>query len=466
MLNSLKDNWLFNVRADVLAGITATLALIPDSIAFSFIAGVNPMVGIYSSICILLLISFFGGRPGMISAAAGSMSVLMIALVSEHGIQYLFAATILTGIIQLLMGLFKLGKLMNFVPHAVITGFINALAILIFLAQFRNFQGESWPMYLMVAGTLAIIYLFPYLTKAIPSPLVAVVIMMIATLIWDLPLRNVGQVAEIVPSLPSFLIPDIPFTWETLRIILPFSLSLAVVGYSETLLTQAIIDDMTHSKTSRNKEITGQGIANVVTGFFGGMAGCALVAESAINVKLGGRGRLSTLSAAVFLLILIQLFGTYVSLIPMAALVGVMMMVCYEIFDWSYIRQIPKLPKNEVFVMIATVAVVVYTHDLAIGVLVGVLISALIYAYKAASQVEVSQTIQDNEQTIHIKGPLFFVSANELMEQMDIHHDYEKVTLDLTNARVTDHTASLILKRLEEKLRNNGKEVQLLLKAP
>lgn len=463
MLNLLKLPALggISLRAEVLAGVTATLALIPDSIAFSFIAGVNPMVGIYSSICILLLITVFGGRPGMISAAAGSMAVLMISLVTEHGIQYLFAATILTGIIQLLMGVCKLGKLMNFVPHAVITGFINALAILIFLAQLRNFQGESWPMYAMVAGTLVIIYVFPRLTRKVPSPLVAIIAMMVISLIWHLPIRTVGEIAEITPSLPSFLIPSIPFTWETLWIIFPYALSLAIVGYSETLLTQAIVDDMTHTKTSRDKEIRGQGIANIITGFFGGMAGCALVAESAINVKLGGRGRISTLTAALSLLLLIQLFGTYVSLIPMAALVGVMMMVCYEIFDWNYLKQIPKLPKNEVFVMLATVAVVVYTHDLAIGVLLGVLLSALIYAYKSASRVEVIKEQSGQEHVIRIRGPLFFLSANELLDNIEVEGNYRKLTLDLTGAHVTDHTSSLILKRIEEKLKNNGKDVAI-----
>jgi sulfate permease, SulP family len=462
LLQSIKRSWFSHVRADVLAGITATLALIPDSIAFSFIAGVNPMVGLYSSICILLLISFFGGRPGMVSAAAGSMSVLMITLVSSHGIQYLFAATILTGVLQLLMGVFKLGRLMNFVPHAVITGFINALAILIFLAQLPYFQGEGWLMYLMVVGTLAVIYIFPLFVKSIPSPLVAVAIMLAITYWADLPMKTVGHFAEITPTLPSFFLPQIPWTLETLLIIFPYSLSLAIVGYSETLLTQNIIDEMTSEKTDKNQEIKGQGIANFVTGFFGGMAGCALVAESAINIKLGGRGRLSTLTAGLFLLFLILVMGEVVSLIPMAALVGVMMMVCYEIFDWRYVRTIPKLPPGEVFVMIATVAVTLYTHDLAIGVLVGVLLSALLFLATAASRVEIlHETIGDAEH-IRIRGILFFVSANELAERLNLDIQSQQVTIDLREAQVWDHTARTVVSKVTTALQNNGKTVRVL----
>lgn len=461
MLNRIKQTWFSNIRADVLAGITATLALIPDSIAFSFIAGVNPMVGIYTSVCILLIISFFGGRPAMISAAAGSMAVLMTLLVAEHGIQYLFAATILTGILQFLMGVFKLGKLMNFVPHAVIKGFINALAILIFLAQLPNFTGQSWPMYAMVAGTLAIIYLFPLLTKAVPSPLIAVIIMTVLAVGLGWKMTTVGDTATIVPSLPSFLIPDVPWTLETLLIILPYSISLALVGYTETLLTQDIIDDMTRSKTSKNKEMAGQGIANTVTGFFGGMAGCALVAESAINVKLGGRGRLSTLVAALFLLLLVQLLGDVVSLIPMAALVGVMMMICYEIFDWKYVGGLHRIPKAEALVMIVTVAVTVFTHNLAFGVIAGVLLSVILFAYKA-SLIRVDQEITGSTVVYRVHGQLFFASANDLLDRIDIHSAPAHVTLDLTRAHIWDHAAELALHKATSRLEELGKQVEVL----
>jgi SulP family sulfate permease len=377
----------------------------------------------------------------------------------------LFAATILTGIIQFLMGVFRLGKLMNFVPHSVIIGFINALAILIFMAQLPNFIGQSWSMYAMVAGTLAIIYLFPLLTKAIPSPLVAVVIMTLVTLGFGLQMGTVGDTATIVPSLPSFLIPDIPWTLDTLLIILPYAVSLAIVGYSETLLTQEIIDDMTRTKTSKNKEIIGQGIANTITGFFGGMAGCALVAESAINVKLGGRGRLSTLVAGVFLLLLVQVMGEVVSLIPMAALVGVMMMICYEIFDWSYLRNIHRVPRTEALIMMITVAATLITHNLAYGVLIGVLISAILFAYKA-SRIHVTEESGEAEIIYRVHGQLFFVSANDMLDRIDVQPVQNEVKIDLTKARVWDHTARLALDKAVSRLKENGKNVELIHAAP
>lgn len=382
---SWREQWTSNVSVNVLAGITATLALVPDSLAFSFMAGVPPVVGIYASICILLVITFLGGRPGMISAAAGSMAVLMLTLVKEHGIEYLFAATVLTGVIQYFMGVFKLGKLMRFVPSGVLTGFINALAIMIFLSQLRYFKGESWVMYALVAVTLGIIYLVPRFFKAIPSPLIAVVLLTLT--VWAFGMGDVtriGDIAEIDASLPSFLLPDIPFSWDTLWIILPYSLSLAVVGYTETMLTHNLLDEMTGEKTDKNREMRGQGIANIVAGFFGGMAGCALVAESVLNVKMGGRNRLSTLVAALFLLLLVVLLGDLLSLVPMAALVGIMLMVCIAIFDWNSVFRMNRLPVGETGVMVVTVGAVLLTHDLAVGVLAGVLVSIIWFAVKAS----------------------------------------------------------------------------------
>nr|WP_276316196.1 solute carrier family 23 protein [Paenibacillus lignilyticus] len=364
---------------NVLAGMTATLALIPDSLAFSFMAGVPPQVGIYATICILLVITLLGGRPGMISAAAGSMSVLMLTLVKEHGIAYLFAATVLTGVIQYLMGVFKLGKVMRFVPQPVLTGFVNALAILIFLSQLRYLADASFMMYVLIAAALLIIYMLPRYFKAVPSPLVAVALLTV--LVWALGISDVtriGDIAAIDASLPSFLLPDIPFTWETFFIILPYSLSLAVVGFTETMLTQNLLDEMTGEKTDKDREMRGQGIANFIAGFFGGMAGCALVAESVLNVKMGGRNRLSMLVAAVFLLLLVVVLGDLLALIPMAALIGIMLMVCIAIFDWKSVFKMRSVPASETIVMVVTVASVVLTHDLAIGVIVGVILSFLI----------------------------------------------------------------------------------------
>ncbi|WP_227872255.1 SulP family inorganic anion transporter [Paenibacillus albus] len=374
-----RAQWTTDVRLNVLAGMTATLALIPDSLAFSFMAGVPPQVGIYATVCILLVITFLGGRPGMISAAAGSMAVLMLTLVKEHGIAYLFAATVLTGIIQYLMGVFKLGKLVNYVPQPVLTGFVNALAIMIFMSQLRYLTDGSWMMYVLVAAALLIIYVLPRYFKAVPSPLAAVAVLTLVVWVFGIgDVTRIGDIAAIDASLPSFLLPDVPLSWDTFFIILPYSLSLAVVGFTETMLTQNLLDEMTGEKTDKNKEMRGQGIANFIAGFFGGMAGCALVAESVLNVKMGGRNRLSMLVAALFLLLLVVVLGDLLSLIPMAALVGIMLMVCVAIFDWKSVFQVHKVPAAETIVMVVTVGSVVVTHDLAVGVIAGVIVSALL----------------------------------------------------------------------------------------
>ncbi|MFD1955039.1 SulP family inorganic anion transporter [Paenibacillus thailandensis] len=383
MASSWRRQWTKDVRLNLLAGMTATLALVPDSLAFSFMAGVPPIVGIYATICILLVITFLGGRPGMISAAAGSMAVLMTGLVKEHGIQYLFAATVLTGVLQYAMGLLKLGRLMRYVPGGVLKGFVNALAILIFMSQLQYFTGASWLMYVLVAVTLAIIYIVPRYFKAVPSPLLAVAVLTFG--VWALDLTGVQlirDIADIDASLPSFIFPDVPWTWDTLLIILPYSLSLAVVGFTETMLTQDMIDKETGEQTDKNKEMRGQGAANVVAGFFGGMAGCALVAESVLNVKAGGTSRLSTLAAALFLLLLTVLLGDVLALVPMAALAGIMLMVCVSVFDWKTVTQIRSIPVKETVVMLVTVVSVVWTHDLAIGVVAGTILH---YAWSAAT---------------------------------------------------------------------------------
>jgi len=377
-MNKLRSTWLFNIRGDVLAGITITLALIPDSIAFSFIAGVNPMIGLFSTVILMLIISFAGARPAMATAAAGSMAVLMTPLVLAHGVEYLFAASILTGLIMLLMGYLRMGRLMRFIPHAVVTGFINSLAILIFLNQLKLFVNGTMLMYVLVIITLLIIYLLPLLTKAIPSPLVAVASLTAFTAILHLPLLKIKDQAHIVTTLPIPGLPDIPFTWETLWIIAPFAISLAVVGYTESLLTQDIIDEMTETKTNKERELKGLGFANTVSGFFGGMAGCALVAESIINVKIGGRGRLSTLVGGAMLLALILLFGDVVNIIPVAALVGVMLMICYEIMDWKSVLQVRSRPAKDSAIMLVTVVASISTDNLAIGVFTGVLVSVLL----------------------------------------------------------------------------------------
>ncbi len=335
MIQTVKKEWFSNIQGDVLAGIVVALALIPEAIAFSIVAGVDPMVGLYASFCMAVVIAFVGGRPGMISAATGAMALLMVTLVKEHGVEYLFAATILTGIIQIIFGALKLGTLMKFVPRSVMVGFVNSLAILIFLAQLPQFSGESWGMYAMVAGGLLIIYVLPKITTAIPSPLVSIIVITALAIFTGSEVRTVGDMGELKQTLPFLGIPEVPFNLETLLIILPTSLMLAMIGLLESLLTASIVDDMTDTSSNKNKEARGQGIANIVTGFFGGMASCAMIGQSVINVKSGGRGRLSSLVAGAFLMFLIMVLGDIVIQIPMAALVAVMFMVAIGTFDWK-----------------------------------------------------------------------------------------------------------------------------------
>ncbi|MCB1565382.1 MAG: SulP family inorganic anion transporter, partial [Xanthomonadales bacterium] len=325
--STLGREWFGNIRGDVLAGLVVALALIPEAIAFSIIAGVDPKVGLYASFCIAVVIAFTGGRPGMISAATGAMALVMVTLVREHGLQYLLAATLLTGVLQIIAGALKLGSLMRFVSRSVITGFVNALAILIFMAQLPELIDVPWTVYAITAAGLGIIYLFPYLTRAVPSPLVAIVSLTILSIWLGLDIHRVGDMGELPDSLPQFLLPDVPLTWDTLAIIFPVSATLAVVGLLESLLTAQIVDDLTDTSSNKNRECAGQGIANIAAGLLGGMAGCAMIGQSVINVKSGGRGRLSALVAGSVLLVLVVYGSEWVSQIPMAALVAVMIMV-------------------------------------------------------------------------------------------------------------------------------------------
>ena len=382
MLSTIREQWFSNIRGDVLAGIVVALALIPEAIAFSIIAGVDPKVGLYASFCIAVVISFVGGRPGMISAATGAMALLMVTLVKEHGLQYLLAATILTGFIQILAGYLKLGALMRFVSKSVVIGFVNALAILIFMAQLPELTNVTWHVYAMTIGGLAIIYLFPYIPvigKLLPSPLICIVLLTLFALLIGLDVRTVGDMGQLPDTLPIFLLPDIPLNLETLAIILPYSLGLAAVGLLESMMTATIVDDLTDTNSDKNRECKGQGVANIASGFLGGMAGCAVIGQSIINVKSGGRTRLSTFSAGVFLLIMVVFISDWLKVIPMAALVAVMIMVSIGTFNWDSLRNIRQYPLSSNIVMIVTVIVVVATHNLAYGVLVGVLLSAVVY---------------------------------------------------------------------------------------
>ncbi|MBW4600159.1 MAG: SulP family inorganic anion transporter [Calothrix sp. FI2-JRJ7] len=368
---------LANIKTEVLAGITVALALIPESLAFAAIAKVPPMVALYTSFCIAISISIFGGRPAMISAATGSMSLLMTTLVEKYGIEYLFAATILTGIIQFFIGLFKLGNFFSFIPKTVVAGFVNALGILIFIAQIQLFAGEALPMYFMVAGTLAIVYLLPRFTKAIPSPLVAIVVMTVIAMTTGADVRRVGDIGTITNQLPLLHLPHVDLSLQTLSIILPYSIPLAMVGLLESLLTADLLDETTQTKSSKNHEASGQGIANIITGFFGGMAGCGMVGQSIINNRCGGRSRLSTFVSGAFLLVLIFVLKDIVVKIPMAALVGVMIMVAFETFDWKSLKLFRELAPSQAVIMPITMVFALWTHDLAKGVVVGLVVSGL-----------------------------------------------------------------------------------------
>lgn len=462
MLHKLKNTWFFNVRGDVLAGITVALALIPEAIAFSIIAGVDPMVGLHASFCIAVIISITGGRPGMISAATGAMAVLMVTLVADHGIEYLYAATILTGIIQFLMGTLKLGRFITFVPHSVVIGFVNALAILIFMTQLVQFEDVTWVMYALVAATLAIIYGLPLLTKAVPSALVAIVVMTCVTVFGGIQVNTVGDMGEITRSLPLFHIPDVLFNWETLMIILPVSFTMALVGLLESLLTATILDEATETKSDKNREVRGQGIANAITGFFGGMAGCAMIGQSVINVKSGGRGRLSTLVAGLFLLFLIMVLGDVVKSIPMAALVGVMFMVSIGTFDWGSILNVRKIPLTDTIIMVITVAVVVYTHDLARGVMVGVVLSALIFGWRMAKLHADKHVTEQGIKHYRIRGQMFFGTMSHFAELFDPQGDPEHIVIDLGSSHVWDHSAVTAIGKVLVKYETLGKTVTIV----
>ena len=460
MVEKIKKEWFSNIKGDVLAGIVVALALIPEAIAFSIIAGVDPMVGLYASFCIAVIIAFVGGRPGMISAATGAMALLMLPLVRDHGLEYLLAATILTGVIQLIFGIFKIAKVMKFIPRAVMIGFVNALAILIFMAQVPHFIGISNMTYVFVAITLLIVYIVPRFFKAIPAPLLAIILLTTVAIYGNIDLRTVGDLGEISKTLPVFLIPDIPFTWETFMIILPYSFALAIVGLLESLLTASIVDDMTDTESDKNRESRGQGIANIINGFFGGMAGCAMIGQSVINVKSGGRGRLSTFVAGAFLMFLIIVLGDLVVQIPMPVLVGIMIMVSIGTFDWSSFSYLVKAPKTDAVVMLVTVGIVVATNDLSKGVIAGVILSAIFFVAKI-SKIKVQDISKSGTLTFKVKGQLFFASVDDFVDAFDYRVKNEKITIDFTEAHVWDDSAVGAIDKVILKYKENNNTVFL-----
>ncbi|MDQ2107871.1 MULTISPECIES: SulP family inorganic anion transporter [unclassified Vibrio] len=467
MLQNIKRDWLSNVRGDVLAGLVVALALIPEAIAFSIIAGVDPKVGLYASFSMAVVIAFTGGRPGMISAATGAMALLMVTLVKEHGLEYLLAATLLTGVLQIAAGYLKLGNLMRFVSRSVVTGFVNALAILIFMAQLPELTNVTWHVYVMTLAGLGIIYLFPYVPvigKILPSPLVCIITLTIIAISFGIDIRTVGDMGDLPDTLPIFLWPDVPLNLETLLIILPYSAGLAVVGLLESMMTATIVDDLTDTDSDKNRECKGQGVANIATGFLGGMAGCAMIGQSIINVKSGGRGRLSTFVAGILLLIMVVFLSDWLSLIPMAALVAVMIMVSIGTFSWSSIRDLKSHPLSTNIVMISTVIVVVMTHNLAIGVGVGVLLAALFFANKIGRFMVIKSDLAENgsQRTYRVVGQVFFASSDQFINSFDFKEALDHVTIDLSAAHFWDITAVSSLDKVVIKFRREGAEVTLI----
>ena len=461
--HSLKDSWFSNVRGDLLAGMVVALALIPEAIAFSIIAGVDPKVGLYASFCIAVVIAFVGGRPGMISAATGAMALLMVTLVRDHGLEYLFAASILTGVFQIGVGVLKLGRYIRFVSRSVMTGFVNSLAILIFLAQMPELIGANWQTFALVAAGLAVIYGLPRLTKAVPSALVAIVLLS-AFVIWSgLDVRTVGDMGEMPSTFPMFHIPMVPFSWETFAIIAPISATLAFVGLLESLLTANLLDDITDTPSDKDRETRGQGIANIAAGFFGGMAGCAMIGQSIINVTSGARGRLSTLWAGLFLLFLILVLQDWVAQIPMAALVAVMIMVSVGTFDWGSLTRLRSTPVQSSIVMLATTGTVVLTHDLSKGVVLGVVLSAIFFIRKVGKTVVVEEveTPEDGHLKYRVTGNLFFASADVFTASFEYHGHPTHVEIDMSGAHLWDLTGVAAVDKVVFRYRRIGAKVRV-----
>jgi SulP family sulfate permease len=457
---SAREQWLANPRRDLLAGTVVALALIPEAIAFSIIAGVDPAVGLYASFVIAVTIAFVGGRPAMISAATGAMALLMLGLVKEHGLQYLFAASLLCGLIQFVVGLLRLGRYVKFVSRSVMTGFVNSLAILIFLAQIPELIGANLQTYAMVAAGLAIIYGFPLITKAVPAPLVAIVVLSAVAIATGLDVRTVGDMGEMPKALPKFGLPDVPLTWETLTIIGPVALTLAFVGLLESLLTANLLDDLTDTPSDKDRETRAQGIANVLSPLFGGMAGCAMIGQSIINVTSGARGRLSTLWAGLFLLFLILVLQDWVAQIPMAALVAVMIMVSIGTFDWGSVRRLRSTPMQSSVVMITTTVTVVATHDLSKGVVLGVLLSAVFFMRKVGKTIRVEEVESpEGELRYRVSGQLFFASADLFAASFEHHGHPRRVEIDLSDAHLWDLTGVAAVDKVVFRYRRQGAEV-------
>ncbi len=460
-----------NAKNDILSGLTVALALVPEAVAFALLAGLNPLVGLYAAFTIGLVTSIIGGRPGMISGATGAIAVVIGTLVALHGVEYLFAAVVLTGLIQIVFGLLKMGKFIRLVPHPVFLGFVNGLAIVIFLAQVKQFKiADEWitgtPLLLMlviVAITMTIIHFLPKLTRAVPSTLVAIVIGTVAVLFLGLDTRTVGDIAPIGGIFPPFHLPDVPLNFEMLKIVFPYAIVMAMVGLIESLLTLNLIDDLTETIGQPNRECIGQGVANTVTGLFGGMGGCAMVGQSLINIKSGGRGRLSGIVASVILLFFILYLSKYIEMIPIAVLIGVMMMVVIGTFEWGSFRLFGKVPVPDIIIGISVAVITVLTDNLALAVIAGVVMSALSFAWESAGKIHsVEESESDGKKTYILHGALFFASINTFQAIFSPKQDPENVYIDFQDSRVMDHSAIQAIDKLADRYQKAGKTLHLM----
>ena len=455
-----KKEWLGNLRGDVLAGLVSSFAVIPEVVGFCIVAGISPMMGLYASFWLTVLMAFLGGRPAMISAAAGSMALVIVSLVRDYGPEYLMAATILCGVIMFVLGALGIGNLIKLIPNTVQIGFVDALAILIFSSQLGNFEGEGWQMFALVALGIAIIYFFPYVTTAVPSTLVAVVVVTAIAITMHVDVRTIGDMGTITATLPPFHIPEVPLNMETFMIVLPYSASLAIVGLSETLLTSKVIDEMTDTEGDRNRECRGLGIANIVSGFFSGTCGCAMIGQAIVNVNSGGRGRLSNFVSGSFLMVLIFLLNDLMVQIPLAALTAVMITVSISTFDWGALKRLPHMPKSDALVVVLVVAVVAATNNLAYGVVLGLALTAVFFALHMAN-LSVREDRDGKTIVYNVRGQLFFASTEAFTQALDFHNNARTVILDFTNARIWDESAATAIRGAIMHFENNGNQVQI-----
>lgn len=460
-MTNIKAEWTSNIKGDLIAGVVVCMALIPESIGFSIVAGVDPMVGVYGSFSIALITSIFGGRPGLISGAAGAMALVLASLVKSHGIEYMLAATVLTGLLQVVLGFLKIGNLMRFIPKPVMIGFVNALGIMMFTSQLPHLKGGP-VLLLLAAFGVAIIYLLPKINSSIPAPIISIVIITLIATVFKMDIKVLGDMGNITNSLPRFLIPSIPFNLETLKIILPYALSLSIVGIVESLLTAQLIDELTDTPSDKNRECVGQGLGNVVVGFFGGIAGCGMIGQSILNHKYGGRGRLSTLTSGTAMLLVIILLNKIVVTVPVVSFAAVMIVVSISTFNWQSVRRLVKVPKSDTLVMLSTVIVVLLTDNLAYGVIAGTILSAIAFASKI-SEIKVEKHIYHNKHTEYeVKGELFFASTEGFISSFDYRDDIKDIDIDFSQVKIWDESAVDAIDKVIMRFYNNGVKANLI----